>query len=72
MSKSVVAAMVGSNKIPHGPLRALLTNLHKIQLQIFFFFFLRRVSGPAYAHHDYFPRSTGHPASPGAGKVPRE
>jgi len=39
MSKSVVAAMVGSNKIPHGPLRALLTNLHKIQLQIFFFFF---------------------------------
>jgi len=29
-----VAAMVGSNKIPHGPLRALLTNLHRIQLQI--------------------------------------
>jgi hypothetical protein len=29
------------------------------------------VSGPAYAHHDYSPRPTGHPASPGAGKAPR-
>jgi len=36
-----------------------------------FFFFLRGVSGPAYAHHDYSPRATGHPASPGAGKAPR-
>jgi hypothetical protein len=34
MSKWVVAAMVGSTKIPQGPLRALLTNLHKIELQI--------------------------------------
>ncbi|KAI9399880.1 hypothetical protein POPTR_002G160650v4 [Populus trichocarpa] len=25
----------------------------------------------AYAHHDYSPRPTGHPASPGAGKAPR-
>jgi len=38
---------------------------------LFFFFFLRGVFGPAYAHHDYSPRSTGHPASPGAGKAPR-
>jgi len=38
----------------------------------FFFFDLRGVSGPAYAHHDYSPRPTGHPASPGAGKAPRE
>ena len=39
---------------------------------IFFFFFdSRGVSGPAYAHHDYSPRPTGHPASPGAGKAPR-
>jgi hypothetical protein len=37
----------------------------------FFFFDLRVVSGPAYAHHDYSPRPTGHPASPGAGKAPR-
>ena len=38
----------------------------------FFFFDLRGVSGgPAYAHHDYSPRPTGHPASPGAGKAPR-
>jgi len=36
---------------------------------IFYFFFdLRGVSGPAYAHHDYSPRPTGHPASPGAGR----
>ena len=39
--------------------------------QAFFFFDLRGMSGPAYAHHDYSPRPTGHPASPGAGKVPR-
>jgi hypothetical protein len=37
----------------------------------FFFFDLRGVSGPAYAYHDYSPRPTGHPASPGAGKAPR-
>jgi len=37
----------------------------------FFFFDLRGVSEPAYAHHDYSPRPTGHPASPGAGKAPR-
>jgi hypothetical protein len=37
----------------------------------FFFFDLRGVSGPAYAHHDYSPRPTGHPASPEAGKAPR-
>jgi hypothetical protein len=42
----------------------------KIQLD-FFFFYLRGVSGPAYAHHDYSPRPTGHPASPGAGKASR-
>jgi hypothetical protein len=36
-----------------------------------FFFDLRGVSGPAYAHHDYSPRPTGHPASLGAGKAPR-
>jgi len=35
------------------------------------FFFLCEVSGPAYAHHDYSPQPTGHPASPGAGKAPR-
>ena len=29
-----------------------------------FFFDSRGVSGPAYAHHDYSPRPTGHPASP--------
>ena len=39
--------------------------------ETFFFFDLRGVSGPAYAHHDYSPRLTGHPASPGAGKAPR-
>jgi len=38
---------------------------------IYFFFDLRGVSGPAYAHRDYSPRPTGHPASPGAGKAPR-
>jgi len=40
---------------------------------LFYIFFLdlRGVSGPAYAHHDYSPRPTGHPASPGAGKAPR-
>jgi len=37
----------------------------------FFFFDLRGVSESAYAHHDYSPRPTGHPASPGAGKAPR-
>jgi hypothetical protein len=36
-----------------------------------FFFYSRGVSGPAYAHHDYSPRPTGHPASPEAGKAPR-
>ena len=38
---------------------------------IFFFFYLREVSGPAYAHYDYSPRPAGHPANPGAGKAPR-
>jgi len=38
---------------------------------IFFFFDSRGVSGPVYAHHDYSPQPTGHPASPGAGKAPR-
>jgi hypothetical protein len=37
----------------------------------FFFFDLRGVSGPAYTYHDYSPRPTGHPASPGAGKAPQ-
>jgi hypothetical protein len=41
-----------------------------IQSLFFFFFDLRGVSGPAYAHHDYSSRPTGHPASPGAGKAP--
>ena len=42
------------------------------RLFIFIFFFdSRGVSGPAYAQHDYSPRLTGHPASPGAGKAPR-
>jgi len=40
-------------------------------LNFFFFFDLRGVSGSAYAHHDYSPRPTGHPASPGAGKAPQ-
>ena len=40
-------------------------------LAFFFFFDSRGVSGPAYAHHDYSPRPTGHPASPGAGKAPQ-
>jgi hypothetical protein len=35
-------------------------------ISFFFFFYSRGVSGPAYAHHDYSPRLTGHPASPGA------
>ena len=47
----------------------------RVKLESYFFFFfdfdLRGVSGPAYAHHDYSPRPTGHPASPGAGKAPR-
>jgi len=38
---------------------------------LLFFFDLRGVSGPAYAHHNYSPRPTGHPASSGAGKAPR-
>ena len=38
---------------------------------LFFYYYLHRVSGPAYAHHDYSSRPTGHPASPGAGKTPR-
>jgi hypothetical protein len=42
-----------------------------IFLLIFFFFDSRGVSGPAYAHHDYSPRPTGHPASSGAGKALR-
>jgi len=33
------------------------------------FFYSRGVSGPAYAHHDYSPRPTGHVV--GAGKAPR-
>ena len=37
----------------------------------FFFFDLRGVSGPAYAHHDYSPRPIEHPASLEAGKAPR-
>ena len=47
------------------------TMIISISLKSFFFFFLRGVSGPAYAHHDYSPRPTGHPASPGAGKAQR-
>jgi len=45
----------------------------ELSMKFFFFFFfdLRGVSGPAYAHHDYSPRPTGHPASPEAGKAPR-
>jgi hypothetical protein len=43
-----------------------------IQYCIYIFFFdLRGMSGPVYAHHDYSPRPTGHPASPGAGKAPQ-
>jgi len=42
-----------------------------IYIYIYIFFDLRGVSGPAYAHHDYSPRPTGHPASSGAGKAPR-
>ena len=42
-----------------------------IFMVVFFFYYLHGVSGPAYAHHDYSPRPTGHPASPGAGKAPR-
>jgi len=42
-----------------------------INLLLFFFFDLYGVSGPVYAHHDYSPRPTGHPASPGVGKTPR-
>ena len=38
-------------------------------INVDFFFDLRGVSGPAYAHHDYSPRPTGHPASSGAGKA---
>jgi hypothetical protein len=38
---------------------------------LFFFFYLRGVFGSAYAHHDYSPRPTWHPASPGAGKASR-
>jgi hypothetical protein len=45
--------------------------IYKLLLLLLFFFDLRGVSGPAYAHHDYSPRPTGHPASPGAGKAPR-
>jgi hypothetical protein len=40
-------------------------------VSLFFFFWFTWVSRSAYAHHDYSPRSTGHPASPGAGKAPR-
>jgi len=52
------------------------TNVQKkkingMTLTFFFFFDSRGVSGPAYAHHDYSPRPTGHPASSGAGKAPR-
>jgi hypothetical protein len=43
----------------------------RMTFNFYFFFNLRGVSGPAYAHHDYFPRPTGHPASPGAGKAPQ-
>jgi hypothetical protein len=44
-----------------------------LRSRVFFFFFfdLRRVFGPAYAHHGYSPRPTEHPASPRAGKAPR-
>jgi len=44
---------------------------YNFYLNFFFFFDLRGVSGPAYAHHDYSPRPTRHPASPGACKAPR-
>jgi len=43
----------------------------KIKDNFFFFFYLRGVSELVYAHHDYSPRPTGHPASPEAGKAPR-
>jgi len=43
----------------------------KFDVLFFFFFDSCGVFGPAYAHHDYSPRSTGHPASPGAGKASR-
>jgi len=47
-------------------------NQEYFAIHVFFIFFdLRGVSGPAYAHHDYSPRPTGHPASLGAGKAPR-
>jgi hypothetical protein len=47
------------------------SHLCETSISFFFFFDLRGVSGPAYAHHDYSPRPTEHPASPGAGKAPR-
>jgi hypothetical protein len=40
-------------------------------LLLLLLFDLRGVSGLTYAYNDYSPRSTGHPASPGAGKAPR-
>jgi hypothetical protein len=54
----------------HDPKRSFLI-IQEFLSTFFFFFDLRGVSGPAYAHHDYSPRPTGHPASPGAGKAPR-
>jgi hypothetical protein len=41
-----------------------------IQSLFFFFLFTWGVRS-AYAHHDYSPRPTGHPARPGAGKAPQ-
>jgi len=55
----------------HPPIDPREENLMIKERNVFFFFDLRGVSGPAYAHHDYSPRPTEHPASPGAGKAPR-
>jgi hypothetical protein len=40
-------------------------------ISFFFFFLFTWGVRSAYAHHDYSPRPTGHPASPGAGKAPQ-
>jgi hypothetical protein len=66
--KSVAKKLTTINLYPIFAVLILLLNYFNNN---FFFFDLRGVSGPAYAHHDYSPRPTGHPASPGAGKAPR-
>jgi len=64
--------MEGIQTISLQPLPPPIIHHALLLLLLFFFFFdLHRVSGPAYAHHDYSPWPTGHPASPGAGKTPR-